>query len=531
MNQRLQPNKLVTLLLLLSALLLPIGSSVYSADDPPAPPAMGARQVDPNAPQERDLNNLTDRDRFNMENYVHEGYLQREVDEKCKGIEAACQGREGRKKFMGMNPAMVKTLSKMYAMFMGPGGGDLKLKKPDENGKKSTSDKCKYIPMATEMISMANQSSKQNEIQGTPINPGSVQKEKLYQAARSHEARADTAKMQTYGWGGTTACYAAMMTVGGVAADTSTIIKVGAAGLLTAFYKQQWDAHQEYHDKVMAIADQLSGKGACNPVSEPNCYCAQPETINDAEYCLPQAAQRSRMANGGKVYMNCIDRKLKQDEDCSCLATESCYDTEFMQIMGGMGAGGAMAPYTIKPIRDLSRGSLGTGGLSNSTANGQSARAKRIVKDLANKLPFNKSLTPAQRKSAQALASRFGAPAALAAHIASMPMTAGAQKAMAKMQSASQPPQNTLSSSSSEGKMLYFGGKGIKKRRKKSAGFNYKKFLKKGKRGRRSGKVLTFAAKARNRASINRNSNAHIFKIISHRYNVSARRLLGITPK
>ncbi|MBT7668956.1 MAG: hypothetical protein HN623_05205, partial [Bdellovibrionales bacterium] len=352
------------------------------------------------------------------------------------------------------------------------------------------------------------------------------------QAARSHEARADTAKLQTYGWGGTTACYAAMMTVGGAVADQSTVIKTGAAGLMTIFYKQQWDAHQEYHDKVKAIADKLSGKGACNPVSESQCYCAQEETKNDAEYCLPAAAKRSRLANSGKVLMNCLDRNLKQDEDCGCLATESCYDAQFMQLMGGMGAGGAMAPYTVKPIRDLSRGSLGTGGLSDATARNQSARAARIVKDLAKKLQYNKTLTPSQKKSARMLASRLGAPAVLAAHIASMPSSAASQKAMARMQAAAASSKKLYGGGEREGKMLYFGGKGIKKRRKRSkTGFNYKKFLKKKRKRGRSGKVLTFAAKARNRASINRNSDAHIFKIISHRYQMSARRLLGITGR
>ncbi len=521
--------KLSPILMLLVSLQL-LHVTAILADDPPAPPAMGARVETPEYQEHRgkDLNNLTDRDKWHMDNYVHQGYLQREVDEACKGMEDACQGREAREKFMGMDPGMVKALSKMYAMFVGTGGGKLETK----DGK-GTTDKCKYIPAATEMVAMGTQQSKQQQIQNAPIQPGSEQKERLYQAARSHEARADTAKLQTYGWGGTTACYAAMIPMAGVKPDTSYMVKMGAAGVLTLFYKQQWDAHQEYHDKVMAIADKLSGKGTCNPVSENQCFCAQPETTNDAEYCLPSAAARAR-AKYGKVLMNCLDRNLKRDEACNCLATDSCYDAEFMQLFGGAGGGGSIAPYTIKPIKDLSRGSLGTGGLSGANARGQGARARRILKDLDGKIPFNRSLTPSQQKVAKELAKRFGAPAALAAHVASMPASAASKNAMAKMRAAAAKPSQAAMGGArgGDGNMLYFGGKGLKKRKKRArGGFDYKKLMKKKRRGRGSGKVLSFAEKARRRASIHRNSDTPLFEIISHRYKMSARRLLGIGYK
>lgn len=73
--------------------------------------------------------NLSDEERLQMENFQHQGYLQRDLDEQIKeecGDDYHCRNQilsgsdaTSDKKFMGMSPSMVKGLSQAYTMIIG----------------------------------------------------------------------------------------------------------------------------------------------------------------------------------------------------------------------------------------------------------------------------------------------------------------------------------------------------------------------------------------------------------------------------
>jgi hypothetical protein len=70
---------------------------------------------------------LTDKDRFESQVFVHDGLNNRQIQEECEKLKdsRACQGRGGTK-FLGIDSGMVQAVSKVYSMFgavMGASGG------------------------------------------------------------------------------------------------------------------------------------------------------------------------------------------------------------------------------------------------------------------------------------------------------------------------------------------------------------------------------------------------------------------------
>ena len=135
---------------------------------------------------------------------------------------------------------MVQALAKAYGMIVGMGGlgGDLEMRSggkdntaeanqnPESNSdggagsndtqadsnevkdgkgnekKEKRHDYCKYVAIVTESVSMFQQQKAQQDLlDGDQVKADTSQKASLYKAARSHQERAKTAKVQFAGWG------------------------------------------------------------------------------------------------------------------------------------------------------------------------------------------------------------------------------------------------------------------------------------------------------------------------------------------
>jgi hypothetical protein len=523
-----QMNRLIsTILILLIALAIGPGYSITGHSQ-----AIGTIAQEKKILETEDLN---DQDRFFSQNFIHDGLSNRQLLEECgknEQLKKACANQDPGGEFLGMEPEMVQALSKAYALVASFGGGDFELseeaaKEVQPGDKKTKSDYCKYIPVGTEAVAQFQETSIQDTLNNLPANRETVQKDQLYKASRSHFERAKTSKMQTIGWGATTACYGYMMTQP-IKKDWKVFAKLGGAGLLTLFFKGQATDQEKFGKKVKDIADRLPGKGDCNPITQRDCYCVQPETENDQQFCLPEILKRRKVA-AGNVQVSCINNELKADPSCKCLQENSCFDQEFLTNINGLNFG-TFDQNSIKPLTSLSRGQLLGGDINSGALGRQLALAKRALKKAEDSLE-DTSLSPKLQKEAKALQS-LGVPPKLAKKIASQPISGDSKKAALKFQKGFSGRTAKAKKRRSRNKVLRFrGGKGINaKTTQKRSGFNPLKGLKKRKGRSVSGRVLSYAEKATKAAQINKAKDRPIFEIISRAYQVTGRRRLQLNP-
>ena len=357
------------------------------------------------------------------------------------------------------------------------------------------------------------------------------QKESLLKAAASHDSRSDLAQAQAVGWYGGAACYVAGYAIGSFAMDTSLVVKVAAATLLGTFYQEEVGANKDYANKTREIAKSLPGKGDCNPITQNDCYCAQPETANDPTYCKAQIAAKSG-ANSAFARTACTDNKMQIDPSCSCEKTNSCFE-KFLENQGAaslqMGFGNTNSPF--KSVVSLAHGKLETGTLGAQSFAGTAAIAKKGLNDFANKLPAGSGLTLSQKALADSMISK-GIPARVASLMAQNPPSQAAMaQAMSKTEGLGKNYQVAAYSSGNSNVLDFSGGNGLGisgKRGEKKSGME--DFLGKipGGKAATSGKILEFAQKAEARAPQITKSDRPIFEIISLRYQTSGRRLLQL---
>jgi hypothetical protein len=509
--------------------------------------------------------NLTDQEKQLSENYIHQGKANQIITDNCKNdMSSVCAGNEGKHKFLGMDPNLVKAVSQAYAMFGAMAGdslggiskGDAALKqdkkdlgtttdKPDANAATSKADKkandyCKFIPTLTEGVATAVQMAKSKELAAEEIGNGdTAQKDALLKAAKSHDSRAKMAQIQAAGWWGGAACYGVNAATGQFAADKNLIIKMGAATLLGAFYQSEVSANKDYADKTRAIANQIPGKGDCNPITDNLCYCSQPSTENDPTYCLKDLHKKTIATTSYRVA--CTDSNLKIDPQCTCEKSNSCFETfldnqsEGSLNLSGIGFGNS--PFV--GVRSLARGELVGGTLNNSAYDKTSAIAKKALRELASKLPAeNINLTKDQKALADSMVLK-GIPANVASMMAANPPSAGAMSAaMAKIGGASSGVQEVGSGSRPSNVLDFSGGNGLgyKGATTKNSGDDdiLAKIKGGGGKGAMNSKVLEFAQRAENQArqvgQIRKGDNTPLFEIISMRYQTSGRRLLEVEP-
>ena len=495
------------------------------------------------------LDNLTDADRQTVDNYVHHEYVQNAMDEECqkdKTTNKACQGQD-------VGNGMVQALAQAYGMIVGIGGlgGGLKMcggdsaskgadsaakgadgakkgtdgaKDAASGEKKTRHDYCKYVAIVTEAVSMfQQQQAQQNLMDGDQAKADTSQKAALYKAARSHQERAKTAKLQFAGWGITAGCYVAMLATG-AALDWSLGIKLAGSSLLTYFFKEEIDKHQDAYEKTRAIADKLPGRGDCNPVSENDCYCSMPTTQNDVRYC--QKHLHDRTIAGDSIRTTCTTNTLQQDPKCTCVRTNTCFDQEFLNMAEIQGLPPSFTANVAKPFSQMTRGELTSGALS--AANNANAAAARNMLRKVNKKLADKTFNPtkAQKDAIKAMAGS-GIPTNVAAALSTSPVDSAAlAKAKSALGGAGGPINIVRSKGRGNSNVWGFGGKQQRKKRRKRKTTN--KFAKLGKKRSPTGKVIDFAEKASAKAQINQDRDRPIFEIISRRYQLSAPDRLGV---
>jgi hypothetical protein len=519
--------------------------------------------------------NLTDQEVELSKNYIHQGKANQIIKDNCttaNGMQSVCNGEVGNHKFMGMDPAMVKAVSQAYAMFGALAGdslgsiskgskalandkkeagqtpGDEKVATTDSTkdttskADKKANDYCKFIPTLTEGVATAVQMAKSSQLNADEIGNGdTAQKDALLKAAKSHDSRAKMAQIQAAGWWGGAACYAANAATGQFAVDKNLIIKMGAATLLGAFYQNEVSANKEYASKTRAVANQLPGKGDCNPVTDNLCYCSQASTENDPTYCLPGLHKKTIASSSYRTA--CTDNNLKIDPLCTCEKTNSCFETYLEAQSDGAlnlsGLGYGTSPFM--GVRSLARGELIGGTLNSSSYDQTSAIAKKALRELASKVPSeNFNLTKDQKAVADAMMAK-GLPASVANLMASNPPSSGAMNAaMAKIGGASSGLQQVGNTPSRASNIVDFsggGGLGYKGASSKSASGDddiLAKFKVGGGKAAVNSKVLEFAQRAENQArqggQIRKDNSTPLFEIISLRYQTSGRRLLEVEP-
>lgn len=487
--------------------------------------------------QKNDPDNLNDADTYTRDNYIHSGYHQREMDKACKGNEDACQG-------LDVGSPYAAILGKAYGMIVGTLGSEFKAKEdatastdgkepektPEqkreaerkEEDKEKKQDYCKYIAIGTEVIAMFQQQTAQTNLANIPMNEETAQRDQLMKSANSHEERADNAKMQVVGWGATTVCYAYYATMGGIQLDWNIGLKLVGSAALLAFYKSEMDKHSDAADKVRALAKKLPGKGDCNPITDKLCYCAQPETKNDVQVCMPQIRKRQMAATSTQV--TCLDNKMRADPQCNCVASNTCYDTEFVSNINTMGFGSGFNNSVTKPFGTLTRGEL-VGANARGGANQMNALARQALRKADKKFPAPRVNLSKKQMSQARLLSSSGVPKKLAATFAGKNLR-GASKYNGKFRGGSMSKKYAAYSPGRRGNnsvISFSGGSGLqgRQKRKSGSGFNMNKFMKKKGPKTAKGSVVKFRGKAMKAAQVSKNSSASVFDIISRRYMIS----------
>ena len=512
-----------------------------------------------------DPKNLTDQDKQLSENYVHQGLANQIIKENCSGdMQSVCGGQEGKHKFMGMDPSMVKALTQGYAMIMAMGDLGAISKSPaavaqeqtklDEAAKVSgnkaekasekADDYCKYIPTMTEGIATFTQMAVSKDLSTpSPTGAETAQKDSLLKAAKSHESRAKMAQIQAAGWWGGAACYAVnAANPTGWAVDKNLIIKLGAATLLGAFYQNEVSANKEYAAKTKKIADALPSKGDCNPVTDNICYCSQPSTQNDPTYCAQGLHAKNMPASSYRVA--CTNDQLKIDAKCQCETNNSCFDSLLDTKSAGslqLGLGYANSPF--KGIRSLSRGELVGGAVGGAAYDRTSAIAKKALQELSSKVPLNNSMLTKDQKgvvdamvsqgvplhAATLMAQNPPSPSAMASASSKFNSSASGGKILASV--ANQKPSAIVDFSGGSG----LGYKGNSKDKSNSDVSDLFGKLKPNGKNPSNAKLVEFAQKAEDRArqsgQIRKDDGTHLFDIISMRYQTSGRRLLEVDAK
>lgn len=482
--------------------------------------AEGAIGYDPKTATTASSTALNDAQYKVSQEYVHEGLVQRKLNEACQGKESECSGREVDSKFMGLSSNMVKMVAKAYGMVIGAIGMTQEQK-----------DYCSLIPAGTELIATFQQQTQQSNLKDLPTNQATAQKDSLYKAARSHEARADGSKIQFMGYAAATACYPAQMSMTG-GYDWASAAKMGASGFLAFFYKSEMDRYKKAAEFTKKVADELPGKGDCNPITQKDCYCLQPESKNYAEYtqiCVPAALQRQKTAQG-QTPVSCLNASRQLDTSCECLKTNNCYDKTFASEIQGLSARNAMAS-AYSGVADLAKGNLSEATLGSVTAGYQNAMGK--LREIDNRVGDEKGSYNADDAKALGLS---GMGPNMARKLAAIAPGAGFESNLAKIKanySGNMTIPSTSKSSGADTHILEFGGQGSGKNKKTGTNLDLSKFMPGQKKSTTpSGEVLTYPSdstmnNALKGADINSDSSRNLFDILSRRYQLSGPSRLG----
>ncbi len=484
----------------------------------------------------------TDEEKKIVDHYYHTGKAQRIIKEECEKDPELCSTSDVKRNMLA------ETAAKMYGMVIQGMGGkiDYGTKTPDSKGgagksseatsskdgakgkgeKNEGTDYCAYGAMAVETVAMSTQKQKDDNLMNLPMSEENKQKELLEKIKRTHEERAETTKIQEIGWGATSACYVALMGYGAMTGSAGTTAKsvglrLGASVFLYDYFKKIRKAQEARARKVQELIDKLPHTGDCNPVSERNCFCNEETSKADplyAKYCLPEAFQEYLNQNATRI--SCLDDKMKEDPECNCLATDTCYDKEFSSMIHKIPTATAVAPQATEAYKNISQGRLEEGDLS-----GVGQLQQGAVKRELNKI--NKLLKAPTNSDNEQMSEILSTtlPANLAKSLANAKLSSRGKSAAKKFRShvASLNPNSYTGQGRNRIKVLRFsGGNGLNKSRRKTKRQKSSAFNRFKKKRKKSGvKVLRFSERATKRAQIIRRKDTPIFDIISRRYKLS----------
>ncbi len=494
---------------------------------------------------------LTDEEIRLQENYIHEGYIKRLGEEKCKkeDLEKGCQGQE--EPILGKTAdGLIQAVTKMYGVF-----SFVPLNYKNAAGKdKESRDVCAMIPTATEILASTYQNTNDNRLANTPMDESKKQVEILYRAADSHDSRYKAAIFQTAGWGATTGCYAALIAKRGILTGPSSakqkgnyLVRLGASAGLTAYFAIKLDRAKKSRDAIRDIADDLRNmEGVCNPISEKTCYCAQEETSDDPQYCVPEELIPDNLdLKNPSMLAGCVDSKLKSDPKCHCQNDNSCFDVAFQDLAVGE-LGSAYMNNEFAPTGQLFRGKASLNNLKSDGLAKLNA-AKKLLAGI-NGIP-GVDLNNKQNKTAKALNS-LGLPTNLARFIAASPSDPKAEAMMKKFHnnpfdiSVSDLKKVKTNKSYRQDRILSYGqansGNNSNRGRDSDsyAAEEYMRKLQEAQRKKQGGQnnnvqILNFSQQqaseqAMRKAQINGDEKRNIFNIITNRYRQSTWQEFGV---
>jgi hypothetical protein len=511
--------------------------------------AFGQGGFNPVAPE------LTDAEQKEADTYVHQGINQNQAYEECQNFKSGNKnvGKSGCTQagvdgiYDSTVDQLVPVISTIYPKIMGAmsmgGSGGIQMSKtmpkgqtptgnnwkpsgnPGADGsqkyKKDSFDFCAMIPQATEMISLAKQTSEERRVEQQAQqnnNAGNTQYNSFMQLADVHNSKAKVNKVNAAGWGAAATCYTTMAVASGFAVRWDTYVKAAGSGLIAFYWGRKAKQHEAHRDELKRIAKTLPGAGDCNPHTDTNCFCAEDTSYsadpkNYVKYCVPLEYQNAK--NPEKAY-SCVDQNLKEDKACKCAATNNCFDKKLKAIGTKFDLGTNFATNMGK-FNKLYNGSLGGAELDN-MANRGAAFAKRLKdpQDLPKVSGIDKDKFKLLRDN--------GVSPGLAAYGASLKRTAASGAASRKFRAgAPRLTASQLAKNPDAIKTLTFkkGSNSRRKRGKSGSSNPFANFGKKKKEKVGGVEVMQFAQKATEAAEVNQNDDTSIFDIISHRYKKS----------
>ena len=516
---------------------------------------------------------LTEDERIDADTYIHEGLTQDAIDSACQSTQDRrrtyndlCSNDQNAFARSGAQAVetMIPIASQAYSMFsnlssIGGTGGAFTRSVSDgasegatetateageqgsnEADEKNVQDYCQYIPMVTELAAQAYQAIQTNQIDEQfnggqensedPVHArnkkSNRQIESMHAVAATQKQRSRAALIQTSGWGATSACYIGYMLTPSMNIDAKMVLKMSSAVLLTTFYGLKTNAHMRRHDAIMDLIASLPQQGHCNPHTETTCFCntkssATSDAQNFAKYCIPKAF-KNRDPNNAFV---CINQQRQVDTECNCASDDTCFDKRLRDGALSIGLGPSSIKDTMQNLRPISKGLGGNEILAN--ANRSAAMAKKLIQKHVGKIRPHTNLNDSQTKIAKEMV-KMGVPAIAASRIAGQALSAkvpssisGAANAVASLGTGSNAKsalrESSLKFDSSSG--------GTNKTRKKRSAFKnpFGRKKKKNAKGKNTGvEVMDFYSKAQQRATITKDKSKHLFRIISHRYQMSA---------
>lgn len=484
--------------------------------------------------------NLTDKQMNEAKDFIHEGQKDRIIKEKCAAAND-CQDK-------GEGFPLETLIGKAYTvlgMFSGSGMmPEITMKvKPDKDGAnlpgkeeaaqtaggektgpdkdantKKEKDYCMMVATAYETVGTLLQQQMQKKAENTTVD-GDQQLQALVSLQETHKAREKTAKIQSYVYGGVTACYGAKLATGAVA-NTSFILKMGGAAALTGLYMKKAKKHKDAADKVGDVIAALDWAGKnCNPWTKSSCFCSEPTSKER----YPTQYQEVCVLNKGnfetpKIALGCTavqEGKVAYDKECKCKQNNSCIKANLKAFNPKFGMGTNLMAGANKTFEMIGTGDIDQGELDRATL-AQTALATKIRSKDASKIKAP-ALTDAQKKMAEELKQYM--PSNAAALMASAQPTMdkpGLQDTSMGSAAVSALPQKIKDKLGSAVNVSYKKGGGFSDN--SDDGFELPTMPGLQQESKEGTEVLTFAEKAVSKADVNNTPSTPIFDIISNRY-------------